>query len=164
VVIEAAFADALGVHAGDQITLNSRSFRVVGVAVTAAMPPYLTMSPPGTAENPLQYCPLPSPSPCDQPPEPGGGPSPELLAALRRVDAEHPGLVWLTQTDARRLAPQAESLNYVLNLKLDDPAEARRRLSTRTSQRVPNHQACSRGSRSAKGSPPIWSETSSEPC
>jgi len=123
-VIEAAFADALGVHAGDQITLNSRSFQVVGVAVTAAMPPYLTMSPPGTAENPLQYCPLPSPSPCDQLAEASGGPSPELEAALRRVDSEHPGLVWLTQTDARNLAPQAESLNYVLNLKLDDPAEA----------------------------------------
>lgn len=55
-VIEAAFADALGVRAGDQITLNSRSFQVVGVAVTAAMPPYPTMSPPGTAENPLLYC------------------------------------------------------------------------------------------------------------
>jgi ABC-type lipoprotein release transport system permease subunit len=124
VVIEAAFADALGVRAGDQITLNRRSFQVVGVAVTAAVPPYLTMSPAGTFENPLQYCPLPSPSPCDQLAEARGGPSPELEAALRRIDAEHPGLVWLTQTDARSLAPQAESLNYVLNLKLDDPVEA----------------------------------------
>src|SRR5918996_3678373 len=50
VVIEAAFADALGVQAGDQITLNGRSFRVVGVAVTAAAPPYLSMAPPGTPE------------------------------------------------------------------------------------------------------------------
>ena len=36
VVIEAAFADALDVGAGDQVTLNDHSFQVVGVAVTAA--------------------------------------------------------------------------------------------------------------------------------
>jgi putative ABC transport system permease protein len=91
------------------------------------VPPYPSLSPQGTAENPLDYCPLPSPSPCDEPPEGGGrvrGPSPELIAALRRVDADHPGQVWLTRTDARTLAPQAGFLNYVLNLKLDDPAEA----------------------------------------
>src|SRR5262245_29222482 len=40
VVVEAAFADALGVEAGDSITLNGRTFRVVGVAVTAAAAPY----------------------------------------------------------------------------------------------------------------------------
>jgi putative ABC transport system permease protein len=41
-VVEAAFADALDLRAGDSITLNGRSFQVVGVAVTAAMPPYRT--------------------------------------------------------------------------------------------------------------------------
>jgi putative ABC transport system permease protein len=40
VVVEAAFADALGIGAGDRITLNGRTFRVVGVAVTAAAAPY----------------------------------------------------------------------------------------------------------------------------
>jgi putative ABC transport system permease protein len=40
VVVEAAFADALGVEAGDSITLSGRTFRVVGVAVTAATAPY----------------------------------------------------------------------------------------------------------------------------
>src|SRR5262245_52236106 len=40
VVVEAAFADALGVEAGDSITLNGRTFRIVGVAVTAATVPY----------------------------------------------------------------------------------------------------------------------------
>jgi len=40
VVVEAAFADALGVGAGDPITLDGRSFEVVGVAVTAAAAPY----------------------------------------------------------------------------------------------------------------------------
>jgi ABC-type lipoprotein release transport system permease subunit len=40
VVVEAAFADALGIEAGDSITLKGRTFRVVGVAVTAAAAPY----------------------------------------------------------------------------------------------------------------------------
>jgi predicted lysophospholipase L1 biosynthesis ABC-type transport system permease subunit len=40
VVVEAAFADALGVEAGDSITLKGHTFRVVGVAVTAAAAPY----------------------------------------------------------------------------------------------------------------------------
>src|SRR5918995_1113287 len=122
-VIEAAFADALGVRAGDRITLNGRSFRVVGVAVTAAVPPYPTMSPTGTADNPLQYC-VPYPDPCDRSSQAAGDPSPEVRAAWRRSDAEHPGLVWLTQSDARSVVPEGESPSYVLNLKLDDPAEA----------------------------------------
>jgi ABC-type lipoprotein release transport system permease subunit len=37
-VIERSFADALGVRAGDRITLNGRPFTVAGVAVTAAFP------------------------------------------------------------------------------------------------------------------------------
>src|SRR5262247_3918130 len=40
VVVEAAFAGALDLRVGDPVTLNGRSFEVVGVAVTAAMPPY----------------------------------------------------------------------------------------------------------------------------
>ena len=36
VVLERSFADELGVGAGGQVTLNGRSFRVAGVAVTAA--------------------------------------------------------------------------------------------------------------------------------
>lgn len=38
VVIERSFADALGIHAGDRITLDGRPFTVAGVAVTAAFP------------------------------------------------------------------------------------------------------------------------------
>jgi putative ABC transport system permease protein len=122
-VIEAAFADALAVRPGDRVTLNGRPFRVVGVAVSAAAAPYPGMDPPGTTDNPLQYCPLPSPSPCDDLIEAGDF-TPELDAALREVDAEHPGLVWATDADARSLAPQEESLNYVLNLRLDHPDDA----------------------------------------
>jgi predicted lysophospholipase L1 biosynthesis ABC-type transport system permease subunit len=40
VVVEGAFADALGIETGHSITLNGRTFRVVGVAVTAAAAPY----------------------------------------------------------------------------------------------------------------------------
>jgi putative ABC transport system permease protein len=87
VVVEAAYADVLGLGAGDSITLNGRSFRVVGVAVTAATRPYRQVSCPG-------FC------------------------------SDAAGLVWLTQADARSLAPQAASLSYVLNLKLADPAAA----------------------------------------
>ena len=40
VVLERTFAEALGVGVGDRVTLNGRPFRVTGVAVTAANPPY----------------------------------------------------------------------------------------------------------------------------
>src|SRR5262249_21619390 len=39
-VIERGFADALGVHAGDDVSLGGRPFRVAGITVTAAVPPY----------------------------------------------------------------------------------------------------------------------------
>jgi ABC-type antimicrobial peptide transport system permease subunit len=38
VVLERSFADALGIRAGDRVTLNGRSFLVTGIAVTAAVP------------------------------------------------------------------------------------------------------------------------------
>jgi putative ABC transport system permease protein len=108
VVVEAAFADALGIGTGDRVTVRPidvkprngkpsvqargprRSFQVVGVAVTAATPPY---------------------------------PEPACLANLCMGDADT-GVVWLTQKDARSLDPQAQSLVYTLNLKLADPAAA----------------------------------------
>ncbi len=40
VVLERGFANALGVSAGDRISLDGRSFLVAGIAVTAAMTPY----------------------------------------------------------------------------------------------------------------------------
>jgi putative ABC transport system permease protein len=39
VVVERSFADALGIRAGDRVTLDGRPFRVAGVAVTAALRP-----------------------------------------------------------------------------------------------------------------------------
>jgi ABC-type lipoprotein release transport system permease subunit len=102
VVVEAAFAEALRVRVGDQVALDGRSFAVVGIAVTAAMPPY-----------PQASCYLPclvGAVPGDQA---GAGLPPGLL--------HNPGLVWLTQADARSLTPDPASLAYVLNLKLADP-------------------------------------------
>jgi putative ABC transport system permease protein len=40
VVVEQSYAEALGIHVGDAITLNGRPFRVAGLAVTAAVPEY----------------------------------------------------------------------------------------------------------------------------
>jgi ABC-type lipoprotein release transport system permease subunit len=44
VVLEAAFAAELGLSVGDPITLNGRSFNVMGIAVTAAIPLYPEVS------------------------------------------------------------------------------------------------------------------------
>lgn len=40
VVVERSFAEALGVHVGDRVTLDGRAFRVDGIAVSAATVPY----------------------------------------------------------------------------------------------------------------------------
>jgi ABC-type lipoprotein release transport system permease subunit len=134
-VLEAGFADALGVDVGDQITLksrmctggtpttppdcrvvNDRSFRVVGVAVTAAARPY-----PDVCFAP--FCPWFAEAMEDAQAE-----SPPPDAAVDDVrfveDPVEPGLVWLTEADARGLAPAEEFLSYVVNLKLADPAAA----------------------------------------
>jgi ABC-type lipoprotein release transport system permease subunit len=93
-VLEASFAQALGIHTGDSITLNGRSFPVVGVAVTAAIPPY------------PQVCTVG----CD--------------LELPQLSPSNTGLIWLTQADARSLATAHEQLTYLMNLKLADPARA----------------------------------------
>jgi putative ABC transport system permease protein len=96
VVLERSFADELGVRAGDQVTLNGRSFRVAGVAVTAA----------STLLDPhLCY------AACDL--------STEQLAG------KVPGVAWLTRQDATSLAT-TEPVSYMLDLKLKDPADAPR--------------------------------------
>ena len=109
VVLEAAFAQALGVGPGDRVTMKAleasprkggppslrtrgpgRSLRVAGVAVTAATPPY---------------------------------PQAACLANLCQGDADT-GLAWLTRADALALAPDKNDVLTVLNLKLKDPATA----------------------------------------
>ncbi|GAA1297062.1 hypothetical protein Psi02_13810 [Planotetraspora silvatica] len=105
VVVEAAFADALDVRVGDPVTLDGRSFEVVGVAVTAAMPPY-----PGSSCIVSVGC--------------ASGATPEELSELPPGLLQNPGLVWLTEADVRSLATDSDSLSYVMNLKLADPDEA----------------------------------------
>ncbi|MEV5576361.1 FtsX-like permease family protein [Spirillospora sp. NPDC052269] len=94
VVIERSFAEALGVHAGDPVTLNGRSFRVAGVAVTAAVPPYPQVCTSGCEPN------------------------------TPRQAGSSTGLVWLTQAETRSLATSAHPLYYFLNLRLADPASS----------------------------------------
>ncbi|MEV0970117.1 FtsX-like permease family protein [Microtetraspora glauca] len=104
VVLEAAFADSLEVGVGDSVTLGGRSFKVVGAAVTAAMPPY-----PGASCIVSAGC-INGAIPKDR----------DLPAGL----LHNPGLAWLTQADVRSLASDRSSLSYVMNLKLADPDEA----------------------------------------
>jgi putative ABC transport system permease protein len=97
VVLERTFAEALGVQAGDRITLNGRPFRVAGIAVTAAFAPYPDLCLTGA----------------------GGcwaGPD---------VPASDMGVLWLTEPDARGLVTAANPLtSYVENLTLRHPASA----------------------------------------
>jgi putative ABC transport system permease protein len=105
VVVEAAFANALDLRVGDLVTLDGRSFEVVGVAVTAAMPPYPEAS-------------------CFVPRGCASGATPEELSELPPGLLQNPGLVWLTQADVRSLTPDPGSRSYVMNLKLADPDSA----------------------------------------
>ena len=105
VVVEAAFANVLDVRVGDPVTLDGRSFEVVGVAVTAAMPPYPEAS-------------------CFVPCMVGAIPDELADAGLRQGLLLNPGLVWLTQADVRSLTADSDSLSYMMNLKLAERAEA----------------------------------------
>jgi putative ABC transport system permease protein len=95
VVLERAFADALGLGVGAHVTIGGQPFRVDGIAVTAAVPVY------------SQVC---FATGC-------GGP------AGRHPDFDT-GLVWVTRAAARRLAGPGNPLTYYLNLRLARPAAA----------------------------------------
>jgi putative ABC transport system permease protein len=104
VVLEAAFANSLDVRVGDSVILSGTSFTVAGIAVTAAMPPY-----PAASCIVAVGC-INGAIPQNQKLPPG------LL--------HNAGLVWLTHTDVRSLAPTQGSTSYVMNLKLADQAQA----------------------------------------
>ena len=136
VVVEAGFADALELGVGDEITLRTRvcgpwlgeppdcrvairrSFEVAGVAVTAAARPYpgvcFGRDCPEIAEA-MESSPLADP-PEEEPPIAADAEAPQ--------EPVEPGLVWLTEADARGLAPTEAGLSYVVNLKLADPTDA----------------------------------------
>jgi putative ABC transport system permease protein len=95
VVLERAFADALGAGPGDRVTLGGRPFRVTGIAVTAAVPVYSQICFSGGCST-----------------QAGSEPSFDT------------GLAWVTRADARALAAPGDPLSYYLNLRLADPASA----------------------------------------
>ena len=95
--MEAGFANALSLHIGDQLTFDGVSVRVVGTAVTAAIPSY--------------------PKTC--------APAPRAASWRTRVSADNPGLIWTTQTDVGRIVAATSGPEaYFLNLKLDRPRTA----------------------------------------
>ncbi|MEV6350848.1 FtsX-like permease family protein [Actinoplanes sp. NPDC051851] len=100
-VLEAAFASALGVRIGDVVSLSGTTFTVVGFAVTAAMAPY-----PGSSCVVFSGC-VNGAVPEDR----------DLPAGM----LHNPGLVWLTRADVSSFDA---AVTYVMNLRLADPANA----------------------------------------
>jgi putative ABC transport system permease protein len=100
VVLEAAFAQELGLRVGDAVSVGGRAFDVVGLAVTAAMAPY------------------PAPS-CWVTGGCATGVSPDT--ALPPGVLRSPGLIWLTRAGALSLATDPV---YLTNLRLADPSAA----------------------------------------
>jgi ABC-type lipoprotein release transport system permease subunit len=100
VVIERGFADALGVHVGDNVSIGGRSFQVAGIAVTAAIPAY-----------PSSLCHITCPFPIRTSLTSGQG-------------VPNMGLVWLSRPAVAGLAGSGAPLVYLLNLKLANPAQA----------------------------------------
>jgi putative ABC transport system permease protein len=100
VVLERTFAIGLGVGVGDRVTLDGRSLRVVGIAVTGSASPY--------------------PNLCYADCVWEGGPGPFGPISPREV-----GLAWVTDATARTMTSYAgQPPSYLLNLKLEDPAAA----------------------------------------
>jgi putative ABC transport system permease protein len=95
VVLERAFADALGVGVGDHVTVNGRRFPVIGIGVTAAVPVF------------SQVCFF-------------GG----CASLPGRSPSFDTGLAWVTRATARSLTSPHNPLTYYLNLRLADPAAA----------------------------------------
>jgi putative ABC transport system permease protein len=95
VVVEAGFASTLGIHVDDHLGLGGKDFRVVGIAVTAAIPAY--------------------PNTCS---------TAEGCILTNGVAAHNPGLVWAIQADAMNIAGPGGPDAYFLNLKLTDPGTA----------------------------------------
>ncbi len=100
IVLERTFAEALGAAVGDRVTLDGRSYRVVGIAVTAASQPYPNMCA-GV----------------------GGDCVFDLQDKAIPANANN-GLAWVTESDARALGSAKTPLSYFLNLDLKDPATA----------------------------------------
>ncbi len=99
-MIERTFAEALGVGAGDRVTLDGQPFTVSGIAVTAAAAPY-----PNLCQTTCRFT----------------GPAMSNSGSLSTLNV---GLAWVTEADARAMGSPQAPLTYILNLKLKDPATA----------------------------------------
>ena len=95
VVVERGFADALGAHVGDEVSIGDRPLRVVGIAVTAAVPAY-----------PSSLCHL------------------ACVIASPGPGVPNMGFVWVTPSSLEALATGNGPVSYLLNLKLGKPGEA----------------------------------------
>ena len=132
VVIEAGFADALDLGVGDEIPLWTRSVgfgsassRTVVWCTAAPSRLWAWRSPPPRRPYPDVNFGLSFPEAMDPWWLNSGPPGEEPAAdAEAPVDPVEPGLVWLTEADARGLAPTEAGLSYVMNLKLADPTDA----------------------------------------
>jgi ABC-type antimicrobial peptide transport system permease subunit len=99
VVIERAFAQALGAVVGNHVTINGRQFTVAGIAVTAAMAPYPNICYSGCIIGNFWYS--------------------------YGISAHEIGLVWMTEPDVTTLATAANPMtSYLENLALSSPGQA----------------------------------------
>ena len=94
VVVERAFARAMGLHVGDRVGLGGHPERVVGIAVSAALPPYPQLCTIGCILD-----------------------RPDWFSA-------EPGLVWSTRHRVTSLSSAREPLVWFQYLKLLDPGSA----------------------------------------
>jgi putative ABC transport system permease protein len=124
VVVEAGFAEALGIGAGDRMSVGGRSFQVAGVAVTAASPPY-----PKQCFAPCFFGAAAQELPREAPP--GAGPRlagpPPASARAGAIWGGPPGpsgLLWLTDTDFGGLVSGPQDVGYAAYLRLDTPTAA----------------------------------------
>ena len=99
VVIERTFAEALGATVGSKITVAGQPFTVAGIAVTAAIAPYPNICYSGCDITNYLY--------------------------NNGIGTKNIGLIWMTEPDVTKLASAVNPVNnYVLNLKIRDPAQA----------------------------------------
>jgi putative ABC transport system permease protein len=98
VVLERTFAEALGASVGSKVTIAGYPYTVVGIAVTAAEPPYPNLC---YATGGISAC-----------------------GALDITSRDF-GMAWVTRADAATAAKASGMpLMYLMNLRLSDPSNA----------------------------------------
>jgi putative ABC transport system permease protein len=107
VVLERTFADALGVGVGAHVTMDGRSYLVVGIAVTATSSPYPNLCYAACAWN--------------------GGPDPASV----HISQRDIGLAWVTEPAAAAMTAYGkQGPTYLVNLKLKHPDQAQASANT----------------------------------